>query len=69
MVVDKLSIGCNTLLRKLSLQSEIDSLNFDESIVRHQIQDENECLRQMVEYLNNIIQQLVGGIHTESNRI
>ena len=59
----------NTPHRKLSLQSEVDSLNFDDFMVRHLIQNEKEHLRQMVEYLNNITRQLVDGLHTESNKI
>ena len=38
-------------------------------MARQQIQDEKECLRSMVEYLNNITPQLVDGFHTESNKI
>ena len=36
---------------------------------RHQIQDETECIHHMVEYLNNITQQLVNNFHIESNNI
>ena len=38
-------------------------------MLRNQIQDEKECLRRMVEYLNNITSQLVDSFHTESNKI
>ena len=58
MAVNKLRAGYNTPNRKLSLQSEVDSLNFDEFTTRHQIQDEKECLHRMVEYLNTITPQL-----------
>ena len=54
MVFDKLHARFNTTYRKLSLQPEIDSLNIDDFMVRHQIQDEKECLRDMAEYFNNI---------------
>ena len=69
MIVDKLRARYNTPHRKLSLQSEVDSLDFDEFMTRHQIQYEKECLPRMVEYLNNITPQLVDGFHTESNKI
>ena len=69
MVVDKLRARHDTPHRKLSLQSEIDSLNFDEFMARHQIQDEKELLRRMVEYLNNITPQLVDCFYTESNKM
>ena len=69
MVVDKLRARYNKPNRKLSLQSEIDSLNFDDFMVCHQTQDEKECLRRMVAYINNITPQLVDGFHTESNKI
>ena len=39
IAVDKLHAGYNTLYRKLSFESEADSLNFDEFMSRHQIQD------------------------------
>ena len=48
MVVDKLHARYNTLHRKLSLHSEVDSLNFDEFTARHQIQDEKERLHRGV---------------------
>ena len=54
MVYDKLRERYNTQHKKLSLQSEVDFVNFDELIAVHQLQDEKKCLRQMVEYLNNI---------------
>ena len=69
MVVDRLRARYNTPHRKLSLQSEVYSLNLDDFMVRHQIQDEKECLRRMVEYLDNNIPQLVDCFHTESNKI
>ena len=59
MVVDKLRLRYNMTLRNLSLQSKDDSLSFDDFIAQHQRQDERECLRRMVEYLNNITSQLV----------
>ena len=54
MFVDKLRVEYNTPLRKISLQSEVDSLNLKEFMSRHQIQYEIECLRRIVEYLNNV---------------
>ena len=69
MVVHKLRARYNTPHRKLSIQSMVDSLNVDEFMARHQLQEQKECLRQMVEYLNNIIQQHVDGFHTESNKV
>ena len=69
MIVDKQRARYNTAQWKLSLQSEVDSLNFDEVMPRDQIQDEKECIRQIVEYLNNITPQLLDGFHTESNKI
>ena len=69
MVVDKLRAGYNRSQRKLSLQSEVDYLNFDEFMARHQIKGEKECLHCMVEYLNNITSKLVDGFHTKSNKI
>ena len=68
IVVDKLHARYNKPHRKLSLQSEVDSLNFDEFMVRHQIQDEKECLRCMIEYLNNILPELVDGSHANQIR-
>ena len=69
MVVDKLRARYNTIDRSSCFQSEADSLNFDEFMVHHQIQDEKRYLRRMVEYLNNITPQLVDGFHTESNNV
>ena len=69
MVVDKLHARYNTPHRKLSFQSKVDSLNFDEFVARHQIQDEIECLRPMVKYHNNTTPQILDGFHTESNKI
>ena len=40
MGVDKLRARYNTPHKKLSPQSEVDSLNLDEFMARHQIQDE-----------------------------
>ena len=54
VVVDKLCARRNTPKRKLSLQSEVNPLNFDEFMVNHQIQNEKEYLRRIVKYLNNI---------------
>ena len=68
MVVDQLCAGYNTPHKKLPNQSEVDSLNFDEFMSRHQIQYEKEFLCRMVEYLNNITPQLLDGSHTESNK-
>ena len=69
MVVDRLRERYYTPHRKLSLQSEVYSLSVNDFMVRHQIQDEKECLRRMVVYLNEITPQLVNGFHTESNKI
>ena len=69
MVVDKLRAGYNTPRGKLSLQSEVDYLNFNESMARYPIQYEKECPRQLVEYFNNFIPLLVDGFHTKSNKI
>ena len=69
VVDDKLRARYNTPHRELSLQSEVDSLNFDDFMVHHLIQDEKECLHCMEEYLNNITSKLVDGFHTESNKI
>ena len=33
------------------------------------MKDDKECLSRMVEYLNNITQQLADDFHTESNKI
>ena len=68
MVVDKLCARYSTQHRKLPLQSEVDSLNYDDFMARHQIQYEKEFLRRTVEYLNNNTTQLVDGFHTESNK-
>ena len=68
MAVDKLRARYNPPHVKLSFQSEVQSLNFDDFIVRHQIQHEKECLRRIVEYLNNITPKLVDGFHSESNK-
>ena len=38
-------------------------------MARHQTQDERECPRRMVEYINNITPQLVDDFYTESNKI
>ena len=38
----------------MSLQTQIDSLTFNDFMERSQIQDEKEGLRRIVEYLNNI---------------
>ena len=67
-VVDKLRAKYNTTYRNSSLESEVDSLSFDESMARHQKQDEKECLRRMVRYLNNITPELVDRFYTESNK-
>ena len=69
MVADKLRARYNTLHRKLPLQSEVDSLDFDDFMARHPIQDEKECLRRVDEYINNITSKLVDGFHSESNKI
>ena len=66
--VDKLRERYNTPHRNLSLQSEKDSLTFDDFMDRHQIRDEKECLRRIVDYLNKITPQLVDGFRIESNR-
>ena len=44
-------------------------MNFEVFMARRQIQYEKECIRRMIEYLNNITQRLVGGFHTDSNKI
>ena len=67
--VDKLQARYNTHDRKLFLQSEIDSLKFDESISCSKINDKKKRLLWMVEYLSNTTPQLVNGFHTESNKI
>ena len=59
IVANKLSVRYNTLHRKFSLQLEVNSLVFDKVIARHQIQNEKEYLRHMVEHLNNITLYLV----------
>ena len=69
MVVDKLGERYNKQHGKMSLQSEADSLNLDGFMFRYQVQDEKEFLRCMVEYLYNIIPQLVDGFHAESNKM
>ena len=53
----------------MSLQSDIDSLTFDEYMKRTQIQDEKVVLRRIVEYLNNITLQLVERFYIESYKI
>ena len=53
----------------MSLESEVDSLNFEEFMTCHQIQDEKECLHRMLEYLNNIAPQLLDDFHPDSNKI
>ena len=55
MIVDIIRARYNTSQRGISLQSEVDSLSFDEFMARHQIQDEQKCIRWMVEYLNKNI--------------
>ena len=69
IVVDKLRARYNTPHRKLSLQSEVDSINFEDFIAHHQVRDEKECIRRMDEYLKNITTQLEDGFHIESNKI
>ena len=69
MVVDKLRARYNTSYRNSSLQSEVDSLSFHDFMVHHQIQHEKECLRRIIEYLNNITPQIVDDFQTESNKI
>ena len=68
MVVDKQSARYNTPHRKLSLQSELDSLTFDDFRACYQIQCEKVCLRSMVKYIDNIKSQLVDCFNTESNK-
>ena len=68
-VVDRLCARYNLPHRKVSLQSEVDSLNFADFMVRHHMQDEKERLGRIVEYLNKITPQLVNDFHTESNKI
>ena len=53
MIIEKLRARYSTPHRKLSLQSEVDSLKFNELMARRKIQDEKECLHRMVEYFNN----------------
>ena len=69
MSADKNRARYNTPHKKVSLKSEIDSLNFDESMDRQQIQNQKDCQSRMVEYLKNIIPQQVDGFHTELNKI
>ena len=68
-VVDKLRTRYNKTHRKLSLQSEVDSLTFEDFMAHQQIRDEKECLRRIVEYLNKITSQLVDGFHSVSSKI
>ena len=65
MIVDKLRARYNTRHMKLSLHSEVDSLNLDEFMARHQIQYKKEYLCPMVKCFNNIAPKLVDGFHTE----
>ena len=51
------------------LLSEIDSLILENLMTRIQIQDKKEGLRRTVEYLDNIVPQVVEGFHTELNKI
>ena len=53
----------------MALQSEIDSLTFDDFMARHQIQDEKEGLSRIVEYLKYVTPQLFEGFHNESNKV
>ena len=69
MVVDNLRARFNTPHRKLFLQSEVNSLNFDVLVVRNQIQDEKGCFLPMVEYLKNITVQLLDGFYTKRNKM
>ena len=69
MIIDKLREGYDTPHRKLSPQLEVDSVNQDEFIARHQIQYEKEYIGRKVVYLNNVTPQLVDGFHTEANKI
>ena len=69
IVVDILSARYNTPHRNLSLQSEVDSQNFDDRMFRHNIQDEKQYIHRKIERLNNIAPKLVDGFHTESNEI
>ena len=55
MVVDKPRTRNKTQERSLSFQSIVDSLNYDDIMVRNKIQDRKEGVCRMVEYLNNII--------------
>ena len=48
MVVHKLRANYKKPHKKLSLQSEIDSMSLDEFTVRHPIQGEKECLPRKV---------------------
>ena len=43
--------------------------SFEYFITRHQIRDEKECLRRIMEYPNKITLYLVYGFHTESSLI
>ena len=69
MVVDKQRARYNTLHMNLSLQSEVESLNLDGLIPRHQIRDKEEFLHRRVEYLDIITPQHVNDFHIESNKI
>ena len=68
MAAGELRAIYNTPHRNLSLQSEVDSVNYDEFMAGLQIQYEKEFLRRMVEFLINITPQLVDGFHIESNK-
>ena len=68
-VFDKLCTRYNTPHRKISLQSEVESLSLDDFMIHHQVHDKKEFLHHIVEYPNNITQQLVDGFHTESNQV
>ena len=51
----------------ITIQSEVDSLEFDDFMTRNQIKDEKEGLRRMVKYLNNVTAQLVEGFHSKKH--
>ena len=50
------------------MRSEIYFLTFYLFIVQDQILDENECLQQLVEYMNRVTPQMVEDLQTESSR-
>ena len=61
-------LGITYHTRKLSLQSEVTSVDIDDLTARSLIQYEKECLQRIVEYPNNMAPHLVVRFQTESNK-